>query len=183
MKLVKGCNLLPQDMFDTDGQPFVDEEMMKALESATEEGQKFMAGILYSMQEANERTEVKDAVIMQTMSMLTKSVAGMHGIIVDMQKSVPEIEELEVDGKLPNLGDKSSKYPWSQTDSLGGVSVVSREDAMQGLKKAYPCLYGDDTERLKKEKYADLIGKHSFDVAMGMIPSDDQRLIRSHLPN
>ncbi len=183
-RLTEGCNLMPQDMIGENGEPFVDAEMMKSLEDATDEGKQFMSGILYSMQEANERTAKVNAVNMQLMSTLVKSLQGQTEVMKEMEKSFAsktvEKKADDVD-KLPEFTEENAADPASEaTGEDQGALTIHRDVAMRAIKKSF--VSSDTQEYIKQTEYCDLVARHGFELAITKIPLDDASIIQSNLP-
>jgi hypothetical protein len=182
-RLTEGCNLMPQDMIGENGEPFVNAEMMKSLEDATDEGKQFLSGILYSMQEANERTAKVNAVNMQLMSTLVKSLQGLTEGMKEMEKSFvkPVEKKADVVAELPEFTENTSAEAISEAtgDDLG-APTIHRDVAVRAIKKSFKS--EDQNEYIKQTTYCGLVATHGYEAAITKIPLDDVSIIQSNLP-
>lgn len=183
-RLTEACNLSPYDMIDDDGDFYITEDMQKALNESQERGQRFMAGILESLQEMRERTAKKDAVILQTVSQLAKSLRETAVELGELKKSLSSStpKEPEEQLKLPEVGDGAANDPISNPVSVGQGSEIDYATARTALKKAFPGRYGDTGEVVKYNKYADLARKIPFDEVLASMPPEDKAMVQGCLP-
>lgn len=185
-ELTEACGLNPQDMVDGDGNEYIDEEMLKSLEESQTKGEKYLAGILYSMQETNSRNAKKDEVIMHTMMNLAKSVIDINATVTELQKSFakpegdksggePEKKEGEI--QLPTLdaGD-----PISEIDTAM-VKSISKADFMKALKKSFPGKHGNTVEQEKYNSYADQANRLDPEMVIGLMDDGDRSVVEGNL--
>ena len=191
-KLAKGCNVLPQDMYSEDGEPFIDEEMMKSITESEEKGHRALSAIMYSMQESNERNAKVADINMQLMSTLTKSIQDQNAVMAEMQKSLvsPETETedppaAEPENPLPDQ-DANDKTPLSQDTAgigMGMEKSFSEDQMLYALEKSFPGTYNNVEEQAKRFKYNKLYKDLGFETFMSQLPMDEQQKVRSNLPN
>ena len=182
-RLTEGCNLMPQDMIAEDGEPFVSAEMMKSLEEASDEGKKFLSGILYSMQEANERNSKIAAVNMQLMSTLTKSIQDQNGILSVMEKSFTaktvETKTTDAATELPEFTEENSNTAKSVDVADETPALVHRDVGMRAVKKSF--ISSDPAQYRKQNEYCEKISSVGFETAMNQIPVEDMNIIKANL--
>ena len=185
-KLTEACNIMPQDMTDEDGERFIDDEMLKSLQDSEETGQRYLSGIFHAMQESNERTVKKDAVNMQLLIDLAKSVTGLHGVMGELQKSMVPVEKSvpKEENILPLLGESAGQSPLS-LQGQGAIEQSTGIDYNQGLsilKKAFPGNFGNIEESAKYEEYVDYTKKNGFEEALNIMSDDDRAVVISCIP-
>jgi hypothetical protein len=181
------CGLNPQDMVDGDGNEYIDEEMLKSLEESQAKGERYLAGILYSMQETNSRNAKKDEVVMHTMMNLAKAVVDINSVVTELQKSFAKPEEEggeEVEGKekkegleLPTL---DSDEPISELDTSMKKSI-SKAEFMKALKKSFPGKHGNSREQEKYNEYADQANRLDPEMVIGLMDDGDRSLVEGNL--
>jgi hypothetical protein len=185
-ELTEACGLNPQDMVDGEGNEYINEEMLKSLEDSQAKGERYLAGILYSMQETNSRNAKKDEVIMHTMMNLAKAVIDINSAVTELQKSFAKPEEggEEVEGKekkegleLPNL---DSDEPISELDTSMKKSI-SKAEFMKALKKSFPGKHGNSRELEKFNEYADQANRLDPEMVIGLMDDGDRSLVEGNL--
>lgn len=183
-RLTEGCNLMPQDMIGEDGEPFVSADMMKSLEEASDEGKKYLSGILYAMQEGNERNAKLAAVNMQMMSTLTKAIQDQNGVVADLAKSfASKTVETKIPDKsteLPEFTEENSNTAKSVDTADDTPALIHRDIAMRAIKKSFPSSAGTESY-IKQTTYGDLVARIGYEKAIKEIPLDDAEMIRSDL--
>ncbi len=190
-RLTDSCGLMPQDMIDEDGGRYFSDEMMKSLEDATTEDQAFKASIMYAMQEANERTAKKDALMFQTQVDMAKSIEGLAKVVGELSEkleksvSTTEIVPTEDEGKspLPDL-DGTSTTPVSEQVDLGGEQpMMTSETLSKAITAAFPGRYGDQDEMLLQAKYADWAGRMTPEDALAAMEEGHRNMVLCQIPN
>lgn len=187
-ELTEACGVNPEEMYDIDGYQYIDEEMLKSLEDAQSKGENYLAGIMLAMRETNERNAIKDNVIMQTISLLTKSITEQNEIIKELQKSVKKDEEKK-EGKekkdgieMPSL---DADDPLSELNDIDLThKSVTSEDLLSALKKSFPGKHGDVEEQQKYNIYAEFAERMDVETALDWIgrkSRSDLDLVQSNL--
>jgi len=193
-ELTEACGVNPQEMFSPDGDRFISDEMLKSLQEAETQSEKYLAGIVYSIQETNERNAVKDAVILQTIATLAKSVSDMHA---ELQKSMTKENgkegDTEKDKADPPKGDDELKLPTlDASDPLSELDTQSnlskgfvRGDLQKSIKSNFFSKSRNDAAQLKKYyEYSEIINKFDPEDALAQITrmnEEDGELIRNHI--
>lgn len=185
VKLCEASGVLPQDMHDEDGEPYIGEEMLKSINESEERGSRILQGILYSLQEMNERRSKMDAVQLQMLSHLNKSLTGIYEHM-NMNKSVSSDENAEGEGdKLIEVGEGVAADPLSdQNSSSNGEKKIDLATFERVLRKSFPGSYGNMDDERKFSEYLDEVKRTPDDIE-GFIQSisshDDRAIIQSHL--
>ncbi|MCK5606080.1 hypothetical protein KAR91_29545 [Candidatus Pacearchaeota archaeon] len=188
-RLVDSCNLMPQDMIDEDsGDQFFTDEMIKSMEGETSAVQGFMAGTMFAMQEANERTAKKDSLIFQTMLDMSKSIADLAAVVTEqnekLEKSMPTTTEIvpsEVENPLPDLDGTSTKPISEQVDLGGEQSTLTPEVMSKAIKMAWPGHYGDIVELKLQNQYIDWLSKMTPEEVLGSMSTQHKDMVVCHI--
>ena len=187
-KLAEESGLNPQDMLDTEGNRYVDEDMLKSLEELEERGSRYLAGIFHAMQENNERSAKVTETTMHTMVALAKSVTDLKGVIESMQKSTTEDKggdgeegEVEKDTVLPAL---DAEDPISDLNPESGMKKsIPTGDFEDALRKSfYNGSHGNHAQEAKYHKYMDLAKMFPPEMVLSQMESDSDRdLVQAEL--
>ncbi|UCE67402.1 MAG: hypothetical protein JSU85_05140 [Candidatus Zixiibacteriota bacterium] len=191
VKFAEACGVMPQDMYDKEGEPYIDENMLKSINESEDKGNRLLSGIFYSMQEANDRRTKMDATILQTMSVLAKSISDIGKKIENMNKSVSEGdiegdtgEENKEDGQLPDLGEHAASPPLSEQESSNNGQQYNLTQLKKAIERSFPGNYGNTEEQAKCHKYICEAEKIPDDI-MGFVETipnkSDRDLIKSNL--
>ena len=182
-RLTEGCNLMPQDMIGEDGEPFVSAEMMKSLEEASDEGKQYLSGILYAMQEGNERNAKLASVNMHLMSSLTKAIQDQNGVVADLAKSfASKTVETKIPDKtadLPEFTEENSNTAKSVDTADDTPALIHRDVGMRAVKKSF--VSSDPAQYRKQTEYCEKISSVGFETAMLQIPIEDMNIIKANL--
>jgi polyhydroxyalkanoate synthesis regulator phasin len=181
---------MPQDMIDEEGGRYFSDDMMKSLEDATTEVQSFMAATMYAMQEANERTAVKDSLMFQTQIDMNKSIEGLTKVVSDLteklEKSVSTTEIVpagEEKNPLPDLDGTATNPVSEQVDLGGGKPTMTSETLSKAVTSAFPGLYGDLEDLKLQAKYADWAARMLPEDALAAMPEDHRNMVLCQIPN
>jgi hypothetical protein len=192
-EICDACNVHPRDMIDEDGEPFIDEEMMKSLEKSKEVGERYMYGVLASLDEMNFRNAKKDEVNLQFMQIMAKSLSEIGEKVQKLEKGMKNGEysmkstegaKFADDQGLPDVGDGAANAPLSQQEDVsGGTKKGFDEDAYKrALKKSFPGTYGNEEERKKFYQYEELLKSLNPEDFLNAITNHtDRKLIEYNL--
>lgn len=189
-RLTDACSLLPQDMIDEiNGERIFTAEMLKSMEDETSAVKGFMEATMYAMQEANDRTAVKDSLMFQTQIDMAKSIEALTAVVTEqnekLEKSLPvtKIVPAETESPLPDLEGTATQPVSEQVDLGGGQPLMTPEAMSKAIKKTFPGRYGDTVELQLQNKYIDWLSRMTPEDTLASMEPEHRDMVACQLPN